>query len=145
LPAAAGLRESKRVTWMKASEMEQRPTVLDVSPRFQPRNPQSLDPVPPGQSAGMQWPGLRALRVFHLMAISSPRASGAPAIQTQQQPSYVRRDQLQPAGLPGPRAARIFALGAHPSDQQSGVRTANVPFKPAESPFGYGTEESDQQ
>ena len=139
-PASAGLTAPKTLARLQPSNVEYPPMLVETCRAFPLRRPELPSPAAAAHRPQMNWPGLRRPAPPPPPALLQTYEAAAPASRCEQPIASLPRDS-RPTGLPGPRPARIFALPPLPAAGAAGPRTATVPFKPADAPFGYGTED----
>jgi len=93
----------------------------------------------------IQWPGARLIVIAGQAGVPEAQDWTFRWDRMESSLAIPRRDALRPSDMPGPRAPRIFAVPVPPSSGLADARTTSVPFKPADAPFGYGSEEFETQ
>ncbi len=139
-PASAGLAVPKALARLQPSNVECSPLLLETCRAFPLRAQQLPSPAAQAHRPQINWPGLRRPAPPDPPLLPRTQAAAVPNSRREQAIALLHRD-FRPAGLPGPRPARIFAVPALPAAGAAGSRSAAVPFKPADAPFGYGTED----
>jgi hypothetical protein len=139
------VRSAKTLSRLRAADMPAlQPREVPVE-RFPTRSAEQPVIAAALAKPALQWPGARSIVTLGQAGVSQTHDVAFRWDRIESPLAIPNRDALKPADMPGPRAPRIFAVPVPPSSGLADARTTSVPFKPADAPFGYGSEELETQ
>jgi hypothetical protein len=139
------VRSAKTLSRLRAADMQgTEPREVPVK-RFPIRSAETPVVAASLAKPALQWPGARSIVTAGQAGVSLTHDVPFRWDRIESPLAIPNRDALYPADMPGPRAPRIFAVPVPPSSGLADARATSVPFKPADTPFGYGSEEFETQ